>query len=111
MFCTHSAQAFATATVRQRAPRLGIRKNYFFSWVEDFRGFCHEVYTTERDHVSIGIFRLTCKLKRIAEEISDVLNGWRLIIVRENHRVFFFFKVENGLHQLFALRNNKVVYL
>ena len=90
-------EAIGWAGIRQGASRLQIRQQHGLLGAEDLRDFGHEVHPAEDDHLGIGGRCLAGELKRIANEVGDVLNLWFLVVVGQDHGIALPFQCGNRL--------------
>src|SRR5579864_4929127 len=82
-------EAVGRASARERATRLEVGDDHDAVRVQDFGGLSHEVHPGEADDVPGRFCRRLCELKRVADEVGDVLNLALLIVVGEKDRVAF----------------------
>ena len=99
MLCPESGEFIGGAVVRQGAAGIEIREHHGFLRAEDLGGLRHEVNAAEGDHIGIGAGGLAGQLKRVTDEIGDVLNFRFLVVVREHHGIAFPLQPLDRLHK------------
>ncbi len=75
------------ATVLQAASRVHVRQHDNLVRGQNFRRFRHEADAAERDDIRVRLRRLARQLQRIPDEIGQVLNLGRLVVMSQDDGV------------------------
>ena len=85
--------------VGKRATRVGIGHHHLLAGAKDLGGLPHEMNAAKHNHPVLQFLCYLCQSKRIADEVCQILDFPRLVIVGEDHGVllfleFFYFLLE-----------------
>ena len=84
-----SGELFGGATVLQAASGIHVGQDDDLLRAQDLGGLGHEAHPAKRDDVRIGRLRLATEIQAVADEVRNILDIGRLVIMREDDRVAF----------------------
>ena len=88
------------AGIGQAAARIQVWQQHGFARVEDFGRFGHEMDAAKDDDIRLGGRGFAGEFQGIANEVGDVLDGWLLVVVGQDHGLALALEGADRLWQL-----------